>query len=1123
MGIETANTKSSAARGEQYDETNWTPLEIQTRGLISEFTAVQPQDVHKNTAFIHLGVDSISAIRLAKHFRKAGLKVSSADVVRHNRLGALCNHLQSSTKALQTNGAAPESRNSQQTLLAVLAAAGVKNLTGDIRAYECTPLQAGMLAQSLATDGALYMHHHAIQCNADIDILRLKQAWHAVVQDLDVMRTTFHWLPKHTTPWVAVVHADKRPSWKEIEVVDAREHWLQLSDRSDFNARLQNVEPLAGVQLVKSPGSTPVFILSLHHSIYDGISLGMVYRQLSMRYHGASTPQLTPFYEAAETIAGSADSAVKFWTEQVKGYEGAPSTENTGQFTLKERVITTDVTFLEAKCRRLDLDIKDVATVAFGKAMMTAFSRRDVVFGHVVAARLGQAAEGDVVGPVFNTIPLRVTLNDLLLTNKAMVDAVHAVNLESIELQHASLAEVQKRWRMTSTHHSAPLIDSIFVYSKLESGGEYGLETLGQPLESDKAPVPSEYRLNFEVEHTATNFTARALSSAIPGEIETLLEHFSMAIHDMLDNPDRFAAAIPQGLHDLPLQSTQPTAEDKSSETFDHVAVENYADIIRSAMADVAEVTASSIELDSSIYSFGIDSIAAIQIVSGCRKSGLKISVAQILKGATLGRICELVAANAVSSDRVTVELSEPSVLVSVEHQYSVLSKLKLSQDTVEDILPCLPGQQYHLMSWLQSGRTLYEPGWIYKATALDANRLKAAWRKLRERNAALRTTFAAVGPQHPFQVVMKSSAVHDDAFVVHRVEGSLTDAVKSRAHIEARNPSTMFSLPVRLRLVQADDGDAIMLYCHHALYDAWSMPRLVTELASLYLDLEVKEVPSFPQLVRHTIDSTNKNEEKAFWQDSLAGCEKAVIPCANTVTDRLDQRQTFVMAECSAIDVADFEFLCNKHKISPHHILLLAFARALALETNTTSPLFGFFQLGRSAAFDNIEAVTGPCVNALPLGLRNPLSQSVLESARRVQTILGNRVAFEQSSLRSAIGAFDEATKQLPFNAFINILWNTKSLIGEVGERDLFRPMAIGVPTDYSSPVTLQGATAVDELDTSFLPEGSLFLDVGRGQSGVVFGARADTKLMDESGVRRFIEGVEEQIGECLSLLRCV
>ncbi|KAK4496852.1 hypothetical protein PRZ48_011301 [Zasmidium cellare] len=1110
-----------AAQQEKYDEANWSPLEEQVRSIISSHTDIPEKDIHKDSAFIHLGIDSISAIRFAKKLRDNGIKVSSADIIRHNRIGSLCKHLSGSSPAVSQETKTQETpATTQKELHDALNFNGVTGLGQDVELYECTPLQSGMLAQSLATDGALYMHHHATRCSPDLDVARLKSAWESLVEELDVLRTTFHWLPKAKIPWVAAVHKDQKPSWNEMAVSDARKYWIELTETSDFTKRLEQSLPLAAVNVVKDQEGI-VLILTLHHAIYDGISLGMLYRNLALRYFGEPNPPTTPFYEAARAIVQNANPSVKFWADEVSGYEGAPSipTPSEPTYTLAERSIVDDTAVLDAKLRQADVDIKDVCVAAFGKALAYIYGRRDVVFGHVMAARHSQIGDGnDVVGPMFNTVPFRVAMKDQLMSNRDLVQRVHTVNTRSIEYQHASLAEVQKQWRASASDPGAQLIDSIFVYSKIEKPDSRGAQVYGAPLESDKSPVPSEYRLNFEVEHTEDGLVARALSSSSPEEIELLLDHFKDSIHDMLDQPRRFATAFPAELRDLLVETAKPTT---TEESFDDDAVERYADVIRKAMAEVAQVAAGKIALNTSIYSFGIDSIAAIQIVSRCKKAGVRLSVADILKGAMLGRICEIVAAKNDDQASVKKNVEKPAELVSFKDQTTALATLRSDEDAVEEILPCLAGQEYHLVSWLQSGRTLYEPGWCYRSTTrLDADKLRGAWSKLRGRDSVLRTTFVAVSSQRAVQVVMKASAITEDGFAVIDDERPLLDAVKDRAHDEARKPSDFFNLPVRLRLVKAADGDAVMVYVHHSLYDAWSMPRLVTELATLYSDEDVEQGPAFAQLIRHTVDSIDKDEEQKFWKESLAGCEKAIIPSSAQPTDDLDRSQSFAMTEGSKVSVVELESASAKHNISPHHVVLLAFARALARVTDTSSPLFGFFQLGRSAAFDNIDKVTAPCVNTLPLGLASVLTRPVLEILKELQRVLGARVPFEQSSLRTAVEAFDQKATQVPFNAYINLLWHKTSLVGEVSEKDLFQPLALGVPTDYSSPRALPGRTAVDALDFSLLQPHQLFVDVGPGEKGIVFGARADAALMSVDGIREFVGRIEDEVAECMKAL---
>ncbi|KAI5361486.1 Putative AMP-dependent synthetase/ligase, Condensation domain, phosphopantetheine binding ACP [Septoria linicola] len=1132
LGLTASESQHIRKAVPRYDEVNWSPLERELKSLLSEYTGTAEVDIRKDSAFIHLGVDSISAIRFAKHLRNKGFKVSSADVIRHNRLGALADFLTPASGEKvndeipknTTNGHGDDSQNDkddEQKIYAALAASNVPDLDNSEAYYECTPLVAGMLTQSLATDGAFYMHHHAFRCKPDIDLERLRLAWNATVADLDVLRTTFHWLPEFRTPWVAVVHQIKKPDWQEVEVADANQHWLSLSATSDFAARVEGGRPLASVQIVHSQ-QDPVVILTLHHAIYDGMSIGMLYRQLAMRYLGIETPPLTPFYRAARAIAKVATPALKFWVDHVKGYEGAPvlNDEAERSFVLAERVITTDAS-LELKCLEADIEIKDVCVAAFGKAMACLHGRRDVVFGHVMAARTLDVDGGnDIVGPMFNTVPFRVSLKDSLQTNRDVVRTVHEVNTGSLEYQHASLAEVQKAWREDARDPSAPLIDSLFVYSKVDGGDGPGLLSLGAPLETDKSPVPSEYRLNFEVEHTPEGVTARALSSIPKLELDALLDRFSSAIHDILDKPSRYATAFPEELRTLPIELETSA---NITQEFNQDAVTQYAETIRNAMVDVAQVSADKIALDSSIYSFGIDSIAGIQIASRCRKAGLRISVADILKGGMLGRICEIVSAKIDQvAARDTKVVNGMAKLISPDQEQAALSLLKFGKDDVEEVLPVLPGQEYHLLSWLQSGRTLYEPGWSYRASQkLDEGRLREAWQQLRRRNAVLRTTFAATGPKGIVQVVLREAATTDDAFEVIHSDKTLTETAKERAFAEARLPSDFFALPVRLRLLKASDGDAVMVYFHHALYDAWSMPRLITELAAIYNGQQLDVAPTFSELVHHTLQSVDKEEEKEFWYKSLEGGQKAILPSISTPGGGQDRSQSFHMLEGTQVEVSEIERVCASHKISPHHVVLLAFARALARATSTSNPLFGFFQLGRSAAFDGIDHVTGPMVNTLPMTLASVLERNVLDAVQALQQVLAGRVPFEQSSLRSAVHAHNPAATQLPFNAYINLLWNKTALVGAAQEEDLFQPLALGVPTDYSSLQALPGRTAIDALDTSFLPAHQVFVDVGPGEKGIVFGVRADAALMGVEDIKHFVRSIESEVVTCMDALR--
>lgn len=280
----------------------------------------------------------------------------------------------------------------------------------------------------------------------------------------------------------------------------------------------------------------------------------------------------------------------------------------------------------------------------------------------------------------------------------------------------------------------------------------------------------------------------------------------------ILLKPTRAATALPGGLHALPTAASPPPPPEPSEEGDEQAGIA----VVREVTAAVAGVPAHTIRARESIYAYGIDSIAAIRLAAGCRQRGIQLGAADILQGDSL----------AVIYWRHCSRL--PAEPVSAAVRATALEVLGVSAAAV---LPVLGGQQFRPERWLQSGRTLYEPTWTFRARErLDMVRLRAAWRALRRRHAVLRTVFAAVAPDRAVQVQLAPATVAAaPACTVSDEPGPAAPAVRAAVLRLARSPSDLFSLPARLHVVCAADCDVLLLAPHHAVYDAWSVPTWPT------------------------------------------------------------------------------------------------------------------------------------------------------------------------------------------------------------------------------------------------------------------------------------------------------
>lgn len=154
---------------------------------------------------------------------------------------------------------------------------------------------------------------------------------------------------------------------------------------------------------------------------------------------------------------------------------------------------------------------------------------------------------------------------------------------------------------------------------------------------------------------------------------------------------------------------------------------------LRDVLAEISGIPAIDIVAETSIFSLGLDSLSAIQIVQTGRKEGLNVSVADILQGRTVKGISQRICqkdkdASKADRDQSKTEPTTEASLISDTLTLEALRYAGVRVDDVDDVLPCLPGQSYHLATWLKSERTLGEAVFTYDCRSfMDSNRLLRA------------------------------------------------------------------------------------------------------------------------------------------------------------------------------------------------------------------------------------------------------------------------------------------------------------------------------------------------------------------------------------------------------------
>ena len=1149
LGISRSNVVQSRSKPQIWDESNWTPRELKMRQLVAEICGTSAQDISKGASFFSLGIDSIIAIRFAQRLRQSGMECSSVDVMRYSCIATLAQKI--ATRSPHINGieniADRPQKDDLRHIMPTVPILNPRDLVIDV--YGCTPLQSSMLTQTLASDGALYFHHHAVRLAHHIDLRKLKHSWARLTVETEILRTTFH-CSNALNSWLAAVHQETSDAWSERDIkISLSASLSEIIECTVIHEEVDFERPPWMTTILKAATGN-VFVLSMHHSLYDGESISLLFQDLARLYQGTDLPQRPPFSDAARVISKSNTDAEEFWLLKLDGFQSggaydSQKTTNLGMIAV-EIMLKMNIESVLRSCKDLGVTTQTVALLAYAKSLACYCGCRDVVFGHVVGGRsLAMPGADEIVGPLFNTVPSRIVFDKTYVTNKSAATGIQRSSGDSQQYQHAPLGKIQQAWRQKVGDAEAQLFDTLFVFQN-SANNLPSTEQLWTAITMDEATVPTEYSVNFEFEQRKDQIVLRMASRkglTTREQLQSWLTDFEQAFQDILEHPSRSVIAFPSSLQSLPLAN-----ESRKSHRLPKDDIRPGPDLetIRIALSKVSGFPPESIPLDASIFSLGLDSISAIQIAATCRKQGSGVSVADVLQGRSLGGICRRLRGKNIEQSS---DVETQDTLVSTESKSKALRLANIKDEDVEDVLPCLAGQVYHLASWLKSRRTMYEATWTYHCTKrLNVDNLKSAWRGLRKRHPVLRTIFVGLSRKEAIQLIFKDSVLTDDSFEYAEAQGDLKDKLFDRIKLEAKQPFDLFNPPSKLRLIRGNTRDFVILKLHHATYDAWTIPIIIKDLAALYHGINLSSPPPIEPFIQYTTHAVNTSPEKAYWLKSLQNSQPTLLrPSTQLFPPAKTSIPISLHLDSALSSLHTIESLCRTTSTTLPTIILLAHARTLAKHTLIANPTFGLYQTGRSAPIAGIHELCYPCLNVTPVLVRDALTRPVTDSMRRLQADLAERVDYEQSYLHQVLEwirpACDGGVVQPLFNTYVNILSSDRptgslppSSSAATSSEPLFLPynlddIAPNATTTKSSPSeTVQIPTAIDSLSVDYLSQHNLYLDVVRKPETdrVDFFIRCDAELMDEETVRAFagemvqevqkiitkIEGLEEERG---------
>lgn len=397
---------------------------------------IEASTISLDDNFLHIGGDSIQAMKLVGIARQQGLVLTVADIFKQPRLIDLAQLMNNSYRdsilvnepvapfSLLGNGINLHDARQQVASQCGLDAAQIQDI------FPCTPLQEGLLAMTVKRPGD-YISERNFTLRPGLDIGRFKKACEDAVANLPILRMRIFDLPG-----IGLVQAIlyETISWESTDNEDSNApgRYMALGDK------------LTRFYLSVDRGLGTVFKWKMHHALYDGWSVPLMLDAIEKAYRGENV-ETVPFQRFIHYIQNiDKKAAYDHWYKYYQLSQATifPATPSPAYTPNVDEII--EHRFTNIAWTKTDITASTVIRTAWAMLQGAYTGSSDVAFGATVTGR--QAAVLGIekmAAPAIATVPVRVvwesnkTLNELL-------QLVQQQSIDSIPYEQIGLREIRK-------------------------------------------------------------------------------------------------------------------------------------------------------------------------------------------------------------------------------------------------------------------------------------------------------------------------------------------------------------------------------------------------------------------------------------------------------------------------------------------------------------------------------------------------------------------------------------------------------------------------------------------------------------------------------------------------------
>src|SRR5438874_1501398 len=417
---------------------------------------------------------------------------------------------------------------------------------------------------------SLYHTPMAVRLTGNLDVAALKNALDMVIARHDALRTTFGIVDGSPTQVVAKSLALDMPIIDLIEIPRPGRDAEALRLLQDEAGRPFDLSqgPLIRSVLLRLAEQVHVLLVTTHHIVTDGWSVGIFQRELSELYEAmvveqpSSLPPLPIQYTdysvwQRQWFEGDVyQSQLAYWKKQfatlppvlelptdhprpgVQAYRAFRGAQHTSSLS---KQLTHD---LKQLCRKENVTLFMTLMAAFQVLLHRYTGEEDIVVGTPIAGRRMPETEG-LIGLFINTLAIRTSISGEL-TLRDLLSRVKEVALGAYAHQDLPFERLVKELQPERTLAHNPLFQVMFV---LQSEDIQPLQLKGLEVEHFRVGnIMANFDLTLDIVERDEQLVCLFESNADLFESETierLMGHFQNLLDGIVANPERNISELP--------------------------------------------------------------------------------------------------------------------------------------------------------------------------------------------------------------------------------------------------------------------------------------------------------------------------------------------------------------------------------------------------------------------------------------------------------------------------------------------------------------------------------------------------------------------------------------------------